>query len=68
MNSKSFIYKKGTKITLWCCTHDSQSMEEFTFVLDSDMTGDELEDAAKDFFWQTKEPEWGFKEVAEDEE
>lgn len=57
------IYKKGTIVWLWCCTHDFQSKEIEEFVLDNDYTEEELEDLAKDFFYNVKEPEWGFSET-----
>lgn len=65
------------KIKLWCNTHDSRSdqeedfdPEDLGFTIDeirsmSDDTKALLEDCAKEFFWNNKEPAWGF-EIVED--
>lgn len=58
-------YKKGTKVELFCATHDFQSMESEVIVLDEDCDEEQLESMAKEFFYETKQPEWWFKEVVE---
>lgn len=56
------IYKSGTTVWLWWCTHDTQSMEQYEYFLEEDMTEEELEKLAENYFWDDKEPEWGFSE------
>lgn len=56
------IYKKGTKVWIWCCTHDFQSEQQYEYVLEENMSEEELNAIAEEFFWNTKEPEWGFSE------
>jgi hypothetical protein len=56
------IYKKGTKVWLCCATHDAQSKEFEEYTLEADMTETELSDVAKEYFYNTKEPEWWFTE------
>jgi hypothetical protein len=60
--AKEKTYKKGTMVWLWCSTHDIQSMEKEEYTLEVDCTHSELEKVAEDFFWNNKEPEWGFSE------
>ena len=62
------------KVKVWCCTHDLQSKEEeivdlaeFGFT-DSEIENikagngnEQLNEVAKDFFYETKQPEWGFE-------
>jgi hypothetical protein len=60
-------YKKGETVWLWCCTHDSRSSEKEKLVLTTDMTTKELEKIAEEFFWDRKEPEWGFFEEEPDD-
>jgi hypothetical protein len=60
-------YKKGTTVYLNCCTHDIQSRATEPYTLEVDMTSDELEELAEQFFWDTKEPEWWVSEQEEDD-
>jgi hypothetical protein len=55
--------KKMIKVKLWCCTHDTQSMEEDVIEVDADTTDEELDEMAKEYMYNTKEPEWGFKRL-----
>jgi hypothetical protein len=64
---KKVKFKKGTTVELFCCTHDMQSEEYEDYTLEVDMTEDELNKIAEDFFWNTKEPEWGFRKPGEHE-
>lgn len=57
------IYKAGTTVWLWWCTHDPQSKEVEEYTLTEDMTEEELEKLAEDYMWNDKEPEWGFSET-----
>ena len=50
--------KGGTTVWLCCATHDVGSKEWEEYTLTEDMTPSQLEDVAKDFFYNTKEPEW----------
>jgi hypothetical protein len=61
-------YKAGTVVFLCCATHDAQSREHEAYTLTEDMSHDELEEVAKEFFYNTKEPEWWFQEENPDEE
>lgn len=54
------MIKAGTTVWLWCCTHDTQSMVQEQYVLEVDMTEQQLEELAEEYFWNEKEPEWGF--------
>jgi hypothetical protein len=51
------------KVKLWCCTHDLQSEAEEIIEVDDDTTPAELNLLAEDFFWNEKEPEWGYEVV-----
>lgn len=62
------IYKKGSKVWVWCCTHDAQSMEKELVTLEYDHTEAELEKYAEEFMWNTKEPSWGFEEQEPEED
>lgn len=59
--------KKGTKVRLHCCTHDSGSEDYEDIVLEDDCTDEELEEMAKEFMYDTKEPEYWF-EVLENQQ
>jgi hypothetical protein len=58
---KDKIVAKGTKIKLWCCTHDRGSDDERIIILDDDYNENELEEMAKEFMYESKEPEYGWK-------
>lgn len=51
------------KIRIWCNTHDLQSEEDDIIEVDDDITDDELDEMAEEFFWNNKEPEWGWEKV-----
>lgn len=63
------------KIKLWCCTHDTRSKEEETFAPEelgfktteleamTKETEKDLDFAARDFFYEEKQPEWGYEIV-----
>ncbi len=55
-------YKAGQVVFLNCRTHDSFSKESEEYTLTEDMTEEELEKVAEEFFWNTKEPEWWITE------
>jgi hypothetical protein len=55
------MYKKGTKVRLYCCTHDAQSKEYEDIILDEDTSETMLNEMAKDFMYNTKEPEYWFE-------
>lgn len=61
----NMIIKKGTKVKIWACSHDLQSERDYDLVLDEDMTESELDDTAKEFMWESLQPEWGFKILQE---
>jgi hypothetical protein len=61
-DEKEKVYKKGTTVWLCCATHDPQSREHEEYVLEEDMTESEIQEMAKDFMWNTKEPNWWFEE------
>ncbi len=62
------------KVKLWCCTHDLQSKEEeivdleeygftkneITKIANGGKVKD-LNEIAKDFFFESKQPEWGYE-------
>lgn len=58
--AKSKLYKKGEVVYIWCSTHDFQSLDYEEYTLEHDMTEEELTAYAEEYFWNTKEPEWGF--------
>lgn len=60
------VYKKGTTVWLWCCTHDTQSYEKEEYKLTEDHTEEELNKIAEEFFYSNKEPEWGFNDEEPD--
>jgi hypothetical protein len=49
------------KVTFHCSTHDLQSEEEGTWDVPDDTTDEELEEMAKDYFWECKQPEWWYE-------
>ena len=51
------------KVRFWCSTHDLISKVEDTMELPDDMTDEELEKEAEQFFWERKEPSWGFERL-----
>lgn len=61
------VYKKGTKIRLWCTDNFMRDEEEDIIVLENDMSERRLEEMANDFKENTLSPSWGF-EVVEDED
>jgi hypothetical protein len=61
------IYPKGTKVRLYCCTHDYGSEEFEDIVLDSDTTEAFLNEMAVDFMENTKQPESWFEIRGENE-
>lgn len=60
------IYKAGTKVRLYCSTHDFHSKESDLYTLEHDMTEDEINSLAEEYMWNTKEPEWWFEVVDEE--
>lgn len=54
---------KGTRIKFWCCTHDRESDDSRITILEDDYTHEELNEMAKEYMWQQKEPEWGWEIV-----
>lgn len=55
-------FKKGAKVWLVCATHDPQSKEWEEYELEEDMTEEEVEALAEQFFWDRKEPQWWVSE------
>lgn len=53
------------KVRFWCCTHDLGSKAEDIQEVDSDLTDEELEKWAEEYFWEQKQPEWGFEKIEE---
>jgi len=51
------------KVRFWCCTHDFQSKVEEIIEVDDNTSEEDLDDMAKDYFWNEKEPEWGFERI-----
>ena len=51
------------KVKVWCNTHDLQSREEDVMEVRDDATDAELDAEAEDFFWNNKEPEWGWEKL-----
>jgi len=56
------------KIRIWCNTKDSQSYLEKIIEVDDDTRVSELDIRASDFFWDEKDPDWGWERVEEIEE
>ena len=56
------------KVRLFCCTHDIQSKSSEVFEFSDDITDEELEKAAEEYFWNSKEPEWWFEKLPENDE
>ena len=51
------------KIRIWCNTKDSQSYLEKIIEVDDDTRVSELDIRASDFFWDEKDPNWGWERV-----
>jgi hypothetical protein len=56
--SNKIVVKKGEKYILACATHDPRSRVEEEFIAEDDMSEEELENEAEEFFWNNKEPCW----------
>ena len=51
------------KVRFYCSTRDLQSEEEDIIDVDDDTSEKELEEIAEQYFWDAKEPEWGWEKV-----
>jgi hypothetical protein len=49
------------KVKLWCSTHDLQSRREDIVEYPDDLSNEDLEVEAEEFFWNEKEPCWGYE-------
>lgn len=61
------MYKKGTKVKLWCSCNHMIHDEIDEIVLDRDYSEEELDSMAAEFKEEIISPSWGF-EVEDDEE
>ena len=62
------VYKKGTKVRLWCCTNSMYEEIEDIVTLDNDMDERRLDDMATEFKEDELGPSWGYEILSEAED